>query len=491
MDINNDFSISRYINVDSECDFRRIRKLSNIGRNMINPNKTGGVVYWMSRDSRVQDNWAMIYAQELAINNSCPLYVVFCLTKKFEDAGERQFKFLLDGLRIVQKQCEELDITFVILGDSGDVVLNDWVVKYNISAVICDFNPLRTVRNWVERVVRQLPRDVYFAQVDAHNVVPCWVASGKQEYSARIFRCTLEKYHIKTYLKPFPCVEKHPFKSEATIDPATTTNIDWDYLLDSREVCKDLKPIQWTEAGYHAAVSRYAKFVYSSLNKYADHRNNPLEKAQSGLSPFLHFGQISAQRIILHVTRLNNDTAKYNQHSIDQFVEEIFIRRELADNYCFYNPNYDNLSGAPNWALKTIDDHKMDIHTCVYSLDELQNSLTHDQLWNCAQRDLVVNGKMHGYLRMYWAKKILEWSLNFETALSTTIYFNNRFSLDGRDPNGYVGIMWSICGLHDRGFVERPIYGKIRPMSSDGMRRKFKVRDYINICKFKFNRSIQ
>lgn len=158
------------------------------------------------------------------------------------------------------------------------------------------------------------------------------------------------------------------------------------------------------------------------------------------------------------------------------FCEESIVRRELSDNFCYYNKNYDNLKGAYDWAQKTLDDHRKDKRTYVYSRDQLEQARTHDDLWNSAQIQMVKEGKMHGFLRMYWAKKILEWTKTPEEALETAIYLNDRYQLDGRDPNGYVGCMWSIAGIHDQGWREREVFGKIR---YDGCKRKFDVAAFV------------
>lgn len=490
------FEQCRLDNAHEVCDPRRVRRLTTCKREQISKEKTGGVVYWMSRDSRVQDNWALIYAQELAIAGNCPLYVVFCLTKTFIDASLRQFSFLLDGLKIVREECVKLNIRFVMLNDCGPVVLPDWVRQYNISAVICDFNPLREVKNWVTNVGLKLPTDVYFAQVDAHNVVPCWIASTKQEFSARFFRNKVNKV-LDSFLVPFPAIKTHPVTSTVFLDPLTSNAIDWCDLLSSRSVNNNVAPVKWTLPGYNAAIERFAVFLHELLYDYMNNRNDPTKKNQSNLSPFLHFGQISAQRIIYHVLTnklplSKNKSLNKLMKNCENFIEECLYRRELTDNFCFYNVNYDSIVGAPEWARKTLSLHANDKRPYVYTLDQLENYQTHDPLWNASQFDLVHNGKMHGYMRMYWAKKILEWTSSAEQALAFAIYLNNHYGLDGRDPNGYVGCMWSICGLHDRAFAERPIFGKIRYMNAEGCKRKFNIQNYMfEFDRYRFQYSLQ
>ncbi|QHB21679.1 DNA photolyase [Artaxa digramma nucleopolyhedrovirus] len=456
-------------------DTRRVRVINNCAEPVSGiGGGGGGVVYWMSRDSRVQDNWALVYAQRLAIQLNTPLYVVFCLTKSFLQASMRQFHFLLEGLKLVRDECRSLNIGFVMLDGSGDLVLADWVRRHGIAAVVCDFNPLRVVKGWVTEVARQLPDEVYFAQVDAHNVVPCWLASSKQEYSARTFRLKFNKL-LSEFLTPYPAVARHK------IDPAlsaTCADIEWTNLLRSRNADADVGPVRWARAGYVNALAVLADFINTKLSKYGGTRNDPNADSQSNLSPWYHFGQISVQRVVWYL-RHGAIAPLVVSADVEAYIEECLVRRELADNFCFYNENYDNINGAPNWARVTLEQHANDVRQYVYDRKQLDEARTHDSLWNAAQAQLRTEGKMHGYMRMYWAKKILEWSASPAAALSDAIYFNDRYNVDGRDPNGYVGCMWSICGVHDQGWKERSVFGKIRYMNYEGCVRKFDVQRYV------------
>jgi len=210
------------------------------------------------------------------------------------------------------------------------------------------------------------------------------------------------------------------------------------------------------------------------LSHYDAQRNDPSLDGQSHLSPYLHFGQLSAQRVALEIQRTSAD--KKNR---DAFLEELIIRRELAENFCFYNEDYDNMKGFPQWARKSLHAHRKDKREYIYALDDFENARTHDALWNAAQVEMVKRGKMHGYMRMYWAKKIFQWTKSPEQAMEIAIELNDRYSLDGRDPNGYSGIAWSIGGVHDRAWSERPVFGKIRYMSYYGLKSKFDIKKYI------------
>ena len=211
------------------------------------------------------------------------------------------------------------------------------------------------------------------------------------------------------------------------------------------------------------------------MSRYDWDRNETSREGQSDLSPYLHFGHIAPQRVALEVQESQSPRG-----SKEAFLEELIVRRELSDNFCYYNQDYDRFQGFPDWARKTLDEHRADEREYLYNLADFENARTHDPLWNAAQLEMVHRGKMHGYLRMYWAKKILELTASPEEAQEVAIYLNDRYELDGRDPYGYVGIAWSLGGVHDRAWGERPIFGKVRYMSYKGAAGKFDMQAYID-----------
>ncbi|XP_056329368.1 CPD photolyase [Danio aesculapii] len=448
------------------CEFnkKRLRYLSDTQKV-----KQGsqGVLYWMSRDQRIQDNWALIYSQQLALAEKLPLHICFCLVPEFLDAAYRQYAFMLKGLQEVVKECKSLDIEFHLLSGEPGQNLPAFVKSWNFGAVVTDFNPLRISLQWIDTVKKHLHSDIPFIQVDAHNVVPCWEASKKLEYGARTIRGKITK-HLQEFLTDMPLVDTHPYSASRA-----AKIVDWEEVLSSLQVDHNVCEVDWAQPGTTGGMSMLESFIDRRLHIFATHRNNPNSDAVSHLSPWIHAGQLSAQRVVMQVKRKKNAS-----ESVASFIEEIVVRRELADNFCFYNQNYDNISGAYDWAKKTLQEHSKDRRQYLYSKKELESAETHDQLWNAAQRQLLLEGKMHGFLRMYWAKKILEWTASPEEALSIAIYLNDRLSLDGCDPNGYVGCMWSICGIHDQGWAERPIFGKIRYMNYAGCKRKFDVEQF-------------
>jgi deoxyribodipyrimidine photo-lyase len=425
----------------------------------------GPVVYWMSRDQRLQDNWALIHAQALALERRQPLAVVFCLTDRFLGATARQYHFMLAGLQEFETGLTGTGIPFFLLRGEPGEELPRFAATHGVGTVVTDFDPLRIKCRWKEEIVRQSP--VTLHEVDAHNIVPCWIASAKREYAARTFRPRILA-HLAGFSDRFPALESHPFAWPGR--PAPT---DWRQVVAGLRIDPSVSPVHWIAPGEAAARQMLTKFIEERLPRYAEDRNNPLTEGQSDLSPYLHFGQLSAQRIASEIGPAGGDPAR------QAFLEELIVRRELSDNFCFYEPRYDSPEAWPHWARATLRQHAGDKRPYRYRPEQLDQGQTHDPLWNAAQMEMVKRGKMHGYLRMYWAKKILEWSETPEEALALAIGLNDRYELDGRDPNGFAGCAWAIGGLHDRPWFRRPVFGTIRYMNASGCRRKFDVPGYI------------
>jgi deoxyribodipyrimidine photo-lyase len=425
----------------------------------------GPVAYWMSRDQRAADNWALLYSQELALQRRVPLVVIFCLVPTFLGAARRQYGFLVEGLQQVARQLARKGIAFHLLTGSPQEAVSTFVTQHGIGLLVTDFDPLRIKQNWKAGVYDGI--DIPVHEVDAHNVVPCWLASPKLEYAAYTFRPKLHRA-LPDFLEPFPSLVRHPYPWDAG------EGTDWEAAARMLQVDETVPPVNWLKSGESAARRVLRSFLQTKLVHYDDVRNDPTQDGQSNLSPYLHFGQLSAQRVALKVhTYPLPDAAKA------AFLEELLVRRELADNFCFYNQSYDSTAGFPDWAQKTLNAHRSDPREYLDSAEEFEQALTHDSLWNAAQMEMVRRGKMHGYMRMYWAKKILEWRQSPDDALKIAIYLNDKYELDGRDPNGYTGIAWSIGGVHDRAWQERPVFGKIRYMSHRGAQRKFDVQAYV------------
>lgn len=427
------------------------------------PLQHGPVIYWMSRDQRTRDNWALLYAASRALALETDLIAVFCLNPEFLGATIRQYDFMLQGLARVEQHLHRHNIGFVLrLGDPPTTMI-DLLQSTDAALLVTDFDPLRIKQDWHRQVLAATALPVH--QVDAHNIVPCWEASAKQEYAARSIRPKIHR-RLEEFLTDFPDLPRLPALRDL---PPT----NWDAVRAGLRAGPKAGPVDWLTPGEDAAHAMLRGFVDQRLERY-DQRNDPNAQVLSDLSPYLHFGQLAPQRAALAVLRASAKAA-----SREAFLEELIVRRELADNFCFYNPAYDAVQGFPDWARKSLDKHRSDKREHVYALATLEAAATHDPLWNAAQTEMLATGKMHGYMRMYWAKKILEWSATPEDAMAAAIRLNDTYLLDGRDPNGYTGIAWSIGGVHDRPWFERPVFGLIRYMNASGCAKKFNVPEYV------------
>lgn len=430
-------------------------------------NETNGpIVYWMSRDQRVYDNWALLYAQKLALENNKHLVVVFNLVPDFLEATIRQYGFMLKGLREVESELFKYNIPLILTSGKPEEKIPNLLNSLKASILVSDFDPLKIKRIWKRDVAKKII--IPFYEVDAHNIVPCLYVSDKIEFAAYTIRPKIHKGLIE-FMDEFIPLKKMK-KSEIISD-----KVDWNKIEKSLKINFDVKEVDWLKPGESEAEKIFDHFLQNKFEKYHELRNDPTKDHQSNLSPYLHFGQISAQRIALEVEKF-----KGNPESQKVFLEELIVRRELSDNFCYNNKNYDSFDGFHDWAKTSLNEHRKDEREFVYTLEQFENGKTHEDLWNAAQQEMVKTGKMHGYMRMYWAKKILEWTKSPEDALQIAIYLNDKYELDGRDPNGYTGIAWSIGGVHDRPWFERPVYGKIRYMNRNGAEKKFEVKAYIS-----------
>ncbi|KAJ8632248.1 hypothetical protein MRB53_025584 [Persea americana] len=440
----------------------------------------GPVIYWMFRDQRSRDNWALIHAVDQARRMDTSVAVAFNLFDQFLGAKARQLGFMLRGLKELEQNLNDLEIPFFLFQGEATDNIPKFLNECNASLLVMDFSPLRDVRQWKDEICMKVSESTAVHEVDAHNVVPMWVASSKLEYSAKTIRSKIHKL-LPEYLVDFPTLQT-PCREFTARHP---TEIDWEKLIsDVLRKGAEVPELRWCEPGEKAAMEVLLGskdgFLTARLKNYYNDRNNPLKsKGLSGLSPYFHFGMISTQRCALEARNFR----KMHPQSVDTFLEEMIVRRELADNFCYYQPKYDSLEGAWEWARKTLLDHAADKRDNIYTKEQLEKAETADPLWNASQLEMVHHGKMHGFMRMYWAKKILEWTSGPEEALAIAIYLNDKYEIDGRDPNGYVGCMWSICGLHDQGWKERPVFGKIRYMNYAGCKRKFDVEGYIAYVK--------
>jgi deoxyribodipyrimidine photo-lyase len=418
----------------------------------------------MDREQRLCDNWALLFAQQEALIRNTSLHILFfhSATIPAPESGGQQFQ--LDGLSQLRQQAHRLNIAFDVLAGPAEKLLPHFIERYNCHLLVTDFSPLRRKKRQCAQIGMNI--SIPMIEVDGHNIIPCWLASPKKEYAAYTLRPKTQRL-LEDFLTDFPHLTPHP----ETADDLDRTAFP---CITSEAGSQPHRHKTHYRPGCDEALSRMAAFVSDKLYDYDENRNNPNLNGQSGLSPYLHFGQLSPQRLALTVK--NSPLAAERRKS---FLEELIVRRELADNFCYYEPDYDAFNGFHPWAQKTLNQHRSDKRHYLYDLEHFENAATHEELWNSCQRNLVDGNKLHGYLRMYWAKKILEWSATPEEALYYANTLNDKYSIDGHDPNGYTGTAWSIGGVHDRAWPERQIFGKIRYMNEKGCRRKFKVDEYI------------
>lgn len=441
------------------------------------------VVYVMSRDQRLQDNHALLHAQSLSIEHDVPLYVLFVL-RTISGRSREHYDFMLDGLEELEMRLRDLNVPFVMRSGTAADEISRFSDEVDAGALVFDFSPLAYARSIVESAAQKFDGSV--TVVDAHNIIPVWITSDKQEFAAHTIR---RKIHaqLETYLEEPDELKKqiHNTQTVDSLDFAKARKIA--QSLPAAGISLDLK------SGEHAASKRLEEFLEDELQDYARGRNDFSSDMQSGLSPYLHYGQISALRVALDTTAAvqapplllrqarmaQEGDLPSREDGMNALFEEMIVRKELSDNFCFYNQHYKSLDGAPAWARETLLQHEADTRDFIYSRDDWESAQTHDQAWNASQHQLAQTGKLHGYLRMYWAKKLLEWSRSPTEALETGTYLNDKYSIDGGDPNGYVGLLWSIAGLHDRPWSERPVYGKIRYMNAAGLKRKYDLDSYL------------
>ena len=431
------------------------------------------VLYWIHSGQRVNFNPSLNYAVELSNFLKKPLLCFFGLTEAYPEANERHFKFLLEGLKDLQVSLKKNGIKLIVI--KGDPVKICTKLSNNAAAVVCDKGYLRIEKFWNFQAAEHVECAMF--EVDNNVVVPVDVCSSKEEYSAATLRKKITPF-LEKYLEESQ--EKNPIVHSLDIEIGDFDSLS---LEDPSKAAKQLdidhsvKPISWLRGGESSAKKMLKNFISNKLPIYAEKRSDPGFDALSNMSPYLHFGHISPVYIAISITK---SKTQHNNEAVSAYLEELIVRRELAFNFVYYNKNYDTYENSvPNWAKESLFLHKTDKHQYLYSLKQLEKADTHDEYWNAAQTELLSQGKMHSYMRMYWCKKIIEWSPSPEQAFKYSIYLNNKYSLDGRDPNSFAGIAWCF-GKHDRAWKERDIFGKVRYMSHDGLKRKFHMDVYLN-----------
>ena len=383
------------------------------------PIKNGKIIYLCEREVRVKDNFALQFALQKSKELNLPLKIIH---PKINYEYKPKQKFIDNQIAQAERQFKQIGLKFEVIEKTPAEIIK----SLKPALIILDFNPILK-RDYLKNA------DFKIYEIDGHNIIPARFVSNKQEYSAATMRRKIY-YDIYSFLTEF--------------DNLTTEKIEADYVLED--------------------------FIKNKLPYYAEYKNDVSKNVLSGLSKYLNLGFISTQRVALEV--IKSGVKDINK---EVFLEELIVRKELADNFCMYSKNYNDFSGVPDWVKLSLENHTYDIRPYIYLLEKLENAKTHDKLWNATQIQLIREGIIHGYLRMYWAKKISEWTPSPKEALKMAIYLNDKYAYDSPSANGYVGILWAIAGLHDRAFIDYPITGKIRRMTCDSLKRKYDLGNYL------------
>jgi deoxyribodipyrimidine photo-lyase len=423
------------------------------------------VLSWMQAAQRVECNHALEYAIGRANELALPVVVYFGLTEKYPEANERHYRFMLEGIAGVRDALGKRGIKLVVRAvsspEKGAIELSK-----DAALVVVDRDYLRHTRAWRDVAAREMKCPL--VQVETNVVVPVEEASPKEEYAAATIRPKIMK-QLGRFMAPLGALR--PKRDSLALRIPSLDISDAGAALARMKIDRSVRGIEGPRGGTSEAKRRLRAFIAAKLPHFADLRNDPNADCLSGMSPYLHFGQISPLFIALEVAKKGGAGSK-------EYLEELVVRRELSMNFVFYNERYDSFEALPDWARKTLREHAKDRREYVYGAEAFENARTHDPCWNAAQDEMRVTGTMHGYMRMYWGKKILEWSRTPEEGYRIALALNNKYELDGRDPNGYAGVAWCF-GKHDRPWQRRAVFGMVRYMNANGLRRKFDADAYV------------
>ncbi|UJB69868.1 deoxyribodipyrimidine photo-lyase [Acaryochloris sp. 'Moss Beach'] len=428
----------------------------------------GYVLYWMQQSQRAEYNHALEYAVQRANDLQQPVVVCFGLMADYPGSNLRHYTFMLEGLQDTEQALIQRGIKFVMRYGNPDQIALE--LGKEASLVVCDRGYLRFQRQWRDNVAQSAPCQV--VQVESEVVVPVETASVKANYAARTIRPRIHR-HLDRFLIPFASTPVQQSSLNLDLKSLDLSNIE--AVLAQLPLDCSVPPVSSLfQGGTTRAKQILEQFLRKSFAIYTDHRNQPQTDDVSYMSQYLHFGQISPLYLALQIQSMGN----VPRDNVDTYIEELIVRRELAMNFTHYTPDYDAYSCLPNWAQTTLDNHRHDPRIPCYSLEQLDESRTEDPYWNAAMAEMKHTGYMHNYMRMYWGKKIIEWTATPELAFQTALDLNNKYFIDGRDANSYTGVAW-VFGVHDRGWRERPIFGTVRYMAASGLKRKCDIDGYI------------
>ncbi|CAH0481051.1 unnamed protein product [Peronospora belbahrii] len=491
------------------------------------------LLYWMQTSVRTKYNYALEYAVAAANELKVPLHVVYVFPDRsvlspvesdpvkdewkkdaMQDASahafvtERHALFALEGLADAYQRLADRGLSLDVFHHQHKS--DEWPTRNELfkfcaqkaALVVTDRPYLRPWRSALDNLVSSIQegeddndhdsRGFGIVQIEGDVVVPAEVVTDKEEYAARTIRPKITK-HLARYIVPLESLtieQEYQTQGKSLLDvlgtskqlkPLDVTSLDAvSNTLELLDVDHNVKGVDWHFRGGENAASAYVKkfLTPDKLARFAAERNDPSLDGGSDLSIYLHHGHISVVRVALAAHKLKS-VARVKE-GLASFLEELIVRRELSVNLVVYNQdNYDSMRCLPNYAQTTLREHADDKRDQLYSREKLESYQTKDRLWNAAQRELVVSGKMHGYMRMYWGKKLLEWTRTPEEGFNAALVLNNKYALDAPDPNSYAGVAW-VFGKHDQGWRERPIFGKVRYMNEAGLKRKFPMDAYVH-----------
>ena len=422
-------------------------------------NKNTGInYYWMQASQRVEDNFAIEYLINCMNETKNKSKIVFCVSDSFGNANRRHYYFMLQGIIKVKKRVEQLGMEFIIkIGNPAKIISE----LENINILITDKGYTRIQREWRNQVYEEAECSII--EIEDNVIVPVERASLKEEYGAYTIRPKLWRMASEF------ADDQYIFSGKKLNSLNKEDYILIEEILSKIKADNCVKENPKIEGGEDVADILLNQFVIDKGKKYEEFGNIPDMENGSSLSPYIHFGQISPLKIY-------REAVKYGYK---EFIEQLFVRRELAVNFVWYNNDYDNFNSLKSaWIYETLEKHCFDKREYIYTIGELEEGKTHDIFWNAAQSEMTMTGYMKSYMRMYWGKKIIEWSKTPEEAYNKMIYLNDKYLIDGRDPNGYAGVAWCF-GKHDRPWGEREIFGKVRYMNDSGLKRKFVMEKYV------------
>lgn len=426
------------------------------------------VLYWMQSAQRIKNNHALELSIQLANKHNLPLLVCFIVMERYPGANRRHYEFMLEGIDDLKTNLNGMGISFTVQVGEVKALISD--LSHRASLVVFDDSITLPLQQLKDDVGQRIQKQVF--KVETNVIVPIETAYQKEAYAAYAIRKALQRQAAYFAVGFEPSKLNNKTKIE-NIPMSVHLESVFETKLSHLEDLPGVKPIK---GGEREALNRLYSYVENELEHYDSLSNHPEKDVTSHLSAYIHFGQLSPVTVYEEAMKSGKNAAG--------LIEQLFIRRELAYNFVHYNPNYDRdlIKILPDWANKELDRHRIDVRPYEYSLETLEQGKTHDSYWNAAQKEMVLTGFMHGTMRMYWGKKVIEWSKTPEEAFEILLYLNDKYQLDGRDPNGYAGIAWCF-GKHDRPFSERAIFGKVRYMNAEGLKRKYRIENYVEKIK--------